>query len=92
MLPLRGDPHSRLVIGLALFYRNSVWMAVTWAPSRPGGFEGRWAPRGQLTRLLSSDARHNRRWAVCKFARGSVARGLGARRAAGGISERPDGA
>src|SRR5438067_237174 len=32
MLPLRGDPHSRLVIGLALLYRNAVWLAVTWVP------------------------------------------------------------
>ena len=32
MLPLRGDPHSRLVIGLALLFRFSSWLCLTWIP------------------------------------------------------------
>jgi hypothetical protein len=31
-LPLRGDPQSRLVIGLALFCRFSGWLCLTWLP------------------------------------------------------------
>jgi len=32
MLPRRGDPQSRLIIGLALFCRVSGWFCLIWAP------------------------------------------------------------
>jgi hypothetical protein len=32
VLPLRGDPQSRLVIGLALLYRFSGWFCMVWMP------------------------------------------------------------
>lgn len=32
MLPSRGDPRSRLVIGVALLYRNAFWLMAVWLP------------------------------------------------------------
>jgi hypothetical protein len=32
MIPLRGDPGSRLVISLALFLHSAFWATILWAP------------------------------------------------------------